>query len=142
MADGVVRAVFITANAATTVDTFYRFPLLWSSLLTIAIIYGCVLFSKRDGPAPVYRSVMLVMAVFFMLLPVFTGFSEIEGAPSRWRVTARSTCLSGYSSPTSRSRTGFPGIMVFGIGWGMVTLGVLLGSSLGQFVYCAFAFSP
>ena len=34
------------------------------------------------------------------------------------------------------------GIMVFGIGWGMVTLGVLLGSSLGQFV-CAFApFSP
>ena len=43
MADGVVRAVFITANAAT-VDTFYRFPLLWSSLLTIAIIYGCVLF--------------------------------------------------------------------------------------------------
>mgnify|MGYP000246573279 CR=1 FL=1 len=32
--------------------------------------------------------------------------------------------------------------MVFGIGWGMVTLGVLLGSSLGQFV-CMFApFSP
>ncbi len=34
------------------------------------------------------------------------------------------------------------GVMVFGIGWGMVTLGVLLGSSLGQFV-CTFApFSP
>ena len=72
MADGVVRAVFITANAAT-VDTFYRFPLLWSSLLTIAIIYGCVLFSSKTGLRPVYRSVMLVMAVFFMLLPVFTG---------------------------------------------------------------------
>ncbi len=104
MADGVVRAVFITANAAT-VDTFYRFPLLWSSLLTIAIIYGCVLFSSKTGLRPVYRSVMLVMAVFFMLLPVFTGFSEIEST-MRWRVTARSTCLSGYCSPTSRSRTG------------------------------------
>lgn len=140
MADGVVRAVFITANAAT-VDTFYRFPLLWSSLLTIAIIYGCVLFSSKTGLRPVYRSVMLVMAVFFMLLPVFTGFSEIEST----------IALAGYGtfnvliwilladiSFTYR----LSGIMVFGIGWGMVTLGVLLGSSLGQFV-CAFApFSP
>ena len=140
MADGVVRAVFITANAAT-VDTFYRFPLLWSSLLTIAIIYGCVLFSSKTGLRPVYRSVMLVMAVFFMLLPVFTGFSEIEST----------IALAGYGtfnvliwilladiSFTYR----LSGIMLFGIGWGMVTLGVLLGSSLGQFV-CAFApFSP
>ena len=112
MADGVVRAVFITANAAT-VDTFYRFPLLWSSLLTIAIIYGCVLFSSKTGLRPVYRSVMLVMAVLIWILLADISFT--------YRLS---------------------GIMVFGIGWGMVTLGVLLGSSLGQFV-CTFApFSP
>ena len=83
----------------------------------------------------------LVSSVFFMLLPVFTGFSEIEST----------IALAGYGtfnvliwilladiSFTYR----LSGIMVFGIGWGMVTLGVLLGSSLGQFV-CAFApFSP
>lgn len=61
MADGVVRAVFITANEAS-VENFYRFPLLWSSLLTIAIVYGCVLLSSKTGLRPVYRSVMLVMA--------------------------------------------------------------------------------
>ena len=140
MADGVVRAVFITANEAS-VENFYRFPLLWSSLLTIAIVYGCVLLSSKTGLRPVYRSVMLVMAVFFMLLPVFTGFSEIEST----------IALAGYGtfnvliwilladiSFTYR----LSGVMVFGIGWGMVTLGVLLGSSLGQFV-CTFApFSP
>lgn len=79
--------------------------------------------------------------VICALLPVFTGFSEIEST----------IALAGYGtfnvliwilladiSFTYR----LSGIMVFGIGWGMVTLGVLLGSSLGQFV-CAFApFSP
>lgn len=140
IADGVVRAVFITANEAS-IENFYRFPLLWSSLLTIAIIYGCVLFSDKTGLRPVYRSVMLVMAVFFMLLPVFTGFSEIEGT----------IALTGYGtfnvliwilladiSFTYR----LSGVMVFGVGWGMVTLGALLGSSLGQAVCTLAPFSP
>lgn len=140
MADGVVRAVFMTSIGASA-ESFYRFPLLWSSLLTMAIIYGCVLFSRETGLRPVYRSVMLVMAVFFMLLPVFTGYSEIEST----------IALTGYGtfnvliwilladiSFTYRLSSH----MVFGIGWGMVTLGVLLGSAAGQAV-CAFApFQP
>ena len=121
---------FITANAAT-VDTFYRFPLLWSSLLTIAIIYGCVLFSSKTGLRPVYRSVMLVMAVFFMLLPVFTGFSEIE---STMRGGLRHV-QRAYLDTARRHLVHVPAVGHHGVRHrlGMVTLGVLLGSSLGQF---------
>ncbi|OUO92146.1 helix-turn-helix transcriptional regulator [Gordonibacter sp. An230] len=140
LADGVVRAVFMTSIGASA-ESFYRFPLLWSSLLTMAIIYGCVLFSRETGLRPVYRSVMLVMAVFFMLLPVFTGYSEIEST----------IALTGYGtfnvliwilladiSFTYRLSSH----MVFGIGWGMVTLGVLLGSAAGQAVCALAPFQP
>src|SRR5699024_1590555 len=68
LADGVVRAVFIAANEAP-VERFYLYPLVWASILTMGIIYGCVLFSREIGLRQVYKSVMLVMAVFFMLLP-------------------------------------------------------------------------
>ena len=140
MADGVVRPVFITANEAS-VENFYRFPLLWSSLLTIAIVYGCVLLSSKTGLRPVYRSVMLVMAVFFMLLPrVHRLFprSRHHRAGRHGTFNVLIWILLADISFTYR----LSGVMVFGIGWGMVTLGVLLGSSLGQFV-CTFApFSP
>src|SRR5699024_2222619 len=56
LADGVVRAVFMTANS-TTVESFYRYPLVWASVLTMAIIYGCVLFSREIGLRSVYKSV-------------------------------------------------------------------------------------
>lgn len=140
IADGVVRAVFITASE-TTIEHFYCFPLLWSGLITVAIIYGCVLFSSKTGLQSIYRLVMLVMAVFFMLLPVFTGFSEIESTIALvgygtfnvliWILLADISFTYRLSS-----------VMVFGIGWGMVTLGVLLGSITGQFI-CTFApFEP
>ena len=113
-------------------DTFYH-SLAACSTSTIAIIYGCVLFSSKTGLRPVYRSVMLVMAVFFMLLPVFTGFSEIEHHRVADLAFSGIWILLADISFTYR----LSGIMVFGmfgIGWGMVTLGVLLGSSLGQFI--------
>ncbi len=140
MADGVVRAVFLSTSDITVQD-FYRFPLLWAGAITLIIIYGCALFSRERGFKPMYRTVMLIMALFFMLLPVFTGYSEIEGVIG----------LTGYGTfnvliwilladITSTYR--LSGIMVFGMGWGMVTLGVLLGTQLGQIVCLAAPFTP
>lgn len=140
LADGVVRAVFMTANS-TTVESFYRYPLVWASVLTMAIIYGCVLFSREIGLRSVYKSVMLVMAVFFMLLPVFTGLSDIEST----------IALTGYGTfnvliwvllADIAFNFRFSSIMVFGIGWGMITLGVLLGSVAGQAVSQLAPFAP
>ena len=97
----------------------------------MGIIYGCVLFSRELGLRQVYTSVMLVMAVFFMLLPVFTGLSDVES----------SIALAGYGTfnvliwvllADISFNFRFSSITVFGIGWGMITLGVLLGSMAGQ----------
>lgn len=140
LADGVVRAIFIQASE-TTLDSFYRFPLFWASVITLIVIYGCTLFSKHVGLRPVYKSTVLVMALFFMLLPVFTGHIVAESV----------IALTGYGTfnvliwlllAGIAFRFRFSAIEVFGIGWGMVTLGVLLGSYTGQLL-CRFApFSP
>lgn len=140
LADGVVRAVFMEVNQ-TSIEGFYRFPLVWASILTMAIIYGCVLLSREIGLRSVYKSVMLVMALFFMLLPVFTGLSNIEST----------IALTGYGTfnvliwvllADIAFNFRFSSIMVFGIGWGMITLGVLLGSTAGQAICQLAPFSP
>lgn len=140
LADGVVRAVFMLANDASA-ESFYRFPIVWASLLTMAIIYGCILFSREIGLRSVYKSVMLVMAVFFMLLPVFTGLSGVEST----------IALAGYGTfnvliwvllADISFNFRFSSIMVFGIGWGMITLGVLLGSLAGQAICQLAPFAP
>lgn len=140
LADGVVRATFLVVNNAPN-DILYHAPLVWSSVLTMAIIYGCILFSREIGLRPVYRSVMLVMAVFFMLLPVFTGVSSIEGT----------IALTGYGTfnlliwillADIAFNFRFSSLAVFGIGWGMITLGVLLGSLAGQVVTGFAPFAP
>ena len=140
LADGVVRAVFMEVNQ-TTVEGFYRYPIVWASVLTMVIIYGCVLFSREIGLRAVYKSVMLVMAVFFMLLPVFAGQSDIEST----------IALAGYGTfnvliwvllADIAFNFRFSSVMVFGIGWGMITLGVLLGSVAGEAVCQLAPFSP
>lgn len=141
LADGVVRAVFLTSNPGNASDLYFV-PLPVSNLLTLIVVYGCVLFTRKSDLRFVYRSVMLIMAVFFMLLPVFTGYSDIEG----------SLALTGYGTFNAliwiiiagiAHRFRFSGVMVFGIGWGMVSLGTLLGQSAGQLLCQAAApFSP
>lgn len=140
LADGVVRAVFIAANEAP-VESFYRNPIVWASVLTMGIVYGCILFSREIGLRQVYKSVMLVMAAFFMLLPVFTGLTDVEST----------IALAGYGTfnvliwvllADISFNFRFSSITVFGIGWGMITLGVLLGSVAGQTISRLAPFSP
>lgn len=129
LADGVVRAVFLLGNG-TAAANLYLVPLPVSNALTLIVIYACILFTRTSDLRPVYRSVVLIMAVFFMLLPVFTGYSDIECT----------LALTGYGTFNAliwiliagiAQRYRFSGVMVFGIGWGMVSLGTLLGQSAG-----------
>lgn len=130
IADGVVRAVFLL-NSPNSVADLYFVPLPVSNLLTLVVICGCVLFTRKSDLRLVYRSVMLIMAVFFMLLPVFTDYSDIEC----------SLALTGYGTFNAliwiliagiAHRFRFSGVKVFGIGWGMVSLGTLLGQAAGH----------
>lgn len=129
LADGVVRAVFLLGNGPAA-ENLYLVPLPVSNALTLVVIYACILFTRTSDLRPVYRSVVLIMAVFFMLLPVFTGYSDIECT----------LALTGYGTFNAliwiliagiAQRHRFSGVVVFGIGWGMVSLGTLLGQSAG-----------
>jgi DNA-binding CsgD family transcriptional regulator len=140
LADGVVRAVFMNSGT-TTIGDFYRFPLAWASLITFVIITTGMLFVGERGLRPIYRMVMLIMALFFMLLPVFAGYSAVENTLALtgygtfnlliWILLAEMVYLYRLSS-----------IMVFGIGWGMVSFGVFLGSNSGWLVSSLAPFSP
>lgn len=133
LADGVVRAVFLLGNGSVATN-LYLIPLPASNALTLVVIYACILLTRTSDLRPIYRSVMFIMAVFFMLLPVFTGYSDIECT----------LALTGYGTFNAliwiliagiAQRYRFSGVMVFGIGWGMVSLGTCSARALAQ--HCA-----
>ena len=81
------------------------------------------------------------MAFFFMLLPVFTSAQDVESV----------LALAGYGTfnvliwmllAEISSNYRLSSTEVFGIGWGMVTLGVLLGSIAGNIVDRFAPFTP
>lgn len=132
IADGVVRATFMGVNAVQAPD-FYHVALPLSGVLSMGIIYVCALFSHNQNVRNVYKLAMFAMAFFFMLLPVFSGTAVIEGT----------IALTGYGTFNAliwiliagiSQRYRISGLTAFGIGWGMVTLGVFAGSMAGNFI--------
>lgn len=132
IADGVVRATFMGVNAVQAPD-FYHVALPLSGVLSMGIIYVCALFSRNQNVRNVYKLAMFAMAFFFMLLPVFSGTAVIEGT----------IALTGYGTFNAliwmliagiSQRYRISGLTAFGIGWGMVTLGVFAGSMAGNFI--------
>jgi DNA-binding CsgD family transcriptional regulator len=140
LADGVVRAVFVS-SISNSADNLYQLSSLWASLLTFLIIAGCMLLVGEKGLRAIYRVVMLIMALFFMLLPVFINLSGIESALA---LTGYGTfnlliwiLLAGISHIYR-----LPSVVIFGIGWGMVSLGMLFGSIIGRLIVTIAPFSP
>lgn len=141
LADGVVRSIFVNgASIAFNIDLF-SVPLPVSNALTLVVIYACVLLTRNRELRFVYRSVMFIMAVFFMLLPVFTGYSHVEGC----------LALTGYGTFNAliwiiiagiAHRYRFSSAVVFGIGWGMVSMGTLLGHGAGTLLQEFAPFTP
>ncbi|MCD8315793.1 MAG: helix-turn-helix transcriptional regulator [Eggerthellaceae bacterium] len=132
ISDSIVRAVFIQTSGYT-LENFYQWPLVWGALITIIIIYGSLLFSHGGSIRSIYRSVIFIMAFFFMLLPVFTGSSLTESI----------LALAGYGTFNAliwmllaeiSYNYRLSSITVFGIGWGMITVSVLLGSIAGSLI--------
>jgi DNA-binding CsgD family transcriptional regulator len=140
LADGIVRTTFLF-NSAVSIDDFYRFPLVLAALLGFIIIGGCLSLEREGGLRSVYKAVMLVMAVFFMLLPVFTGFLLVESIIALAGYGTFNVLIWILLAEMSYTFRLSP-MMVFGIGWGMVSLGVFLGSSAGQLLLAFAPFSP
>ena len=140
LADGVVRAAFMTTSN-TSLEDFYHTPLVWASVITVAIIWGCVLCSRTFNLRSVYKLAVIIMAFFFQLLPVVVGLyaQNVLALAGYGTFNVLIWILLADVAYTYRLSS----ITVFGIGWGMITVGVLLGSIAGAMLCDAFApFSP
>lgn len=140
VADGMVRAAFLSSNNLS-IHMFLQWPLAGAGLLTMAIVYGAAILSSEQSARTIYKAAIFVMAFFFMLLPVFTGAQDVESVLALagygtfnvliWMLLAEISYTYRLSSTE-----------VFGIGWAMVTLGVLLGSIAGTIVDQFAPFTP
>lgn len=140
VADGMVRAAFLSSNNLS-IHMFLQWPLAGAGALTLIIVYGAAIMSSEQSTRTIYKAAICVMAFFFMLLPVFTGAQDVESV----------LALAGYGTfnvliwmllAEISSNYRLASTEVFGIGWGMVTLGVLLGSLAGNLVDTFAPFSP
>ena len=139
-ADGAVRSVFMAANGVGASE-FYHVPLVIASLITLALIWLCVLFSESFDLRGIYKFAVLIMAFFFQLLPIFVGtpLEHVLALAGYGTFNVLVWILLADITHTYRVDT----FKVFGIGWGMITFGVFIGSLLGAFLCDVLApFSP
>jgi DNA-binding CsgD family transcriptional regulator len=139
LADGVVRMVLLDVSPIDG-DALYRSSFIWASLLSMLIIYSCAIFIRRSSYSLMYRPIILIMAVFFMLLPVIDVSSTL----------ANVIALAGYETfnlfiwiilaETARNYR-LSSTIIFGMGWGMITFGAFLGSVVAGFLQAFGTFS-
>ena len=140
IADGVMRQVCIHINAIP-LGHFYHPGMVVGTAIMAFIIMGHQLFARDVNFRSLYKFVVFMMALFFMLVPVFTGMDTLESIISLasynsfnvliWILLA-SLCY------TYRLST----LKVFGIGWGMVTLGACIGQIVANWLVESVTFTP
>lgn len=138
-ADGLVRAAFLHNPQGS--EYWFLSPVLWSCAMSLCIIWPCVLLAQRNDLRIAYRSTMFAIAAFFMLLPTLTALPFLQDVISLsgfevfsafvWVYLARIVNEWSYS-PTA----------VFGLGWGLVYAGNLLGIAGGMLVNALEPLSP
>ena len=77
IADGMVRAAFLSSNNLS-IHLLLQWPLAGAGLITMLIVYGAALLGSEQSTRTIYKAAIVVMAFFFMLLPIFTGAQDIE----------------------------------------------------------------
>lgn len=131
--DGIVRAVCL-ATPGLSMRDFYVFPLAVASVVTMVIIYVCCLITPPEqggGLRKVYRSSVFVMAVFYLLLPLTQGIDFLESTLALIGYGTFNVLIWLLLAEIAHHHKLMPHV-IFGIGWGMVTIGVLLGAIAGQ----------
>ncbi|MBR2836584.1 MAG: helix-turn-helix domain-containing protein [Coriobacteriales bacterium] len=139
-ADGTVRSVFMAASGVGAFE-FYHVPLVLASLITLVLMWGCLLLSKDFSGRGIYKATIFMMALFFQLLPVFLGtsFEHVLALAGYGTFNALIWILLAVIA----HNYAISPFKVFGMGWGMITFGVFAGSLIGDFLCSFFApFSP
>ncbi|MDD5806044.1 MAG: helix-turn-helix transcriptional regulator [Eggerthellales bacterium] len=140
IADGIIRSAFMTVTSAGPAE-FYPLPMVIGSVITMGTIYVAVAINANEGLRTLYKVVVFAMAFVFLLLPVMRGNGLVEGVLV---LTAYGTfnamiwlLLSEIASVYRLSS-----VVVFGIGWGMISMGALIESLVGNAVSALAPFDP
>lgn len=99
---------------------------LMEGLLVLVVIYGCKLVSPQTGLRLAYRVSMLAMALFATLVPVFGSLNR--GTLCLMLVSHGAFIMLFWMILADISRVyRLSSFLVFGAGWGMMDLGMLVG---------------
>lgn len=134
LATSAIRAIFLVDGSLSLASSQSGpYPLLWSTILGVAFLYGSILFSRGSSLLMSYRITMLVIAVCFMILPAFPAFNGMldifpmaaHGAFGIiiWILLASAVSTLGLSSS-----------FAFGLGWGMTTAAMVVERLAGRFM--------
>ncbi|ACV23283.1 LuxR family transcriptional regulator [Slackia heliotrinireducens] len=139
-ADSLIRQIYMHINHIAPMD-FYQPGMILSCLVMMTLLVGYHLLAKDGTTRAMYKFVMFIMAFFILLLPVLAGTSVKDGTFALisyncfnviiWMVLAETSYTYRLSS-----------MVVFGVGWGMVTLGVACGQIVSTWVVGAIEFTP
>ncbi|MDR1712669.1 MAG: LuxR C-terminal-related transcriptional regulator, partial [Coriobacteriales bacterium] len=99
------------------------------------------IFARKINYGYMYRPVLLIMAFFYMLLPVIDNNTTL----------ANVVALAGYNTfnlliwillAEAARNFRLSSTAVFGMGWGMVTLGFIIGAIVGSLIEAMGPFTP
>lgn len=140
IADSTIRSAFLT-NTGDDLHSIYCIPMVLSSTIILVVVYTYLLLKDEVDYQGIYRFYVVVMAFFFMLLPVFNSVGLVQETLA---ITGYNTfnCLIWILIAEITYTYRLASAITFGIGWGMVSLGVLLGNLVAEQVSLMAPFSP
>lgn len=125
MADGFARQVFAYINN-TTVGSLYEPGMLISCLVMFVVLFSYRMLAESPNYLSMYRLVTFTMAFFFMLMPVFTTTGLLENTVALVSYNSFNVLIWLLLAELSYTYR-LSSLVVFGIGWGMVTFGIAMG---------------
>lgn len=142
IADSLSRQTFIAVSGISAHNLFHP-ALLISSVVLAIVLISFMLLRRDQAIKDLYKLVTFLIAASIVFLPVFTENSTArEGAL---------LAIAGYNTfnifiwillADISYNFKLPAVIVFGIGWGMLTIGATFGEIIGGTICDAIAMTP
>ena len=124
-ADGLARRLYIYTNDVP-MDSFHQPGMFFSCIIVFVLLVGYRLIARKRTYRSMYQFVTFAMAFVFMLIPVFTSSGVLENTLMQTSYNCFNVLIWLLLAALAYNYR-LSAMVVFGIGWGMVSLGVLLG---------------
>ncbi len=142
IADSLSRQAFISVSGITAYELFHP-SLLISSIVLSAVLISFMLLRRDRAIKELYKLVTFLIAASIVFLPVFTSHDMI-GAGALLAIVGYNTFNIFIWILLADISYNFklPAVAVFGMGWGMLTVGATFGEILGGVACSLFSMTP